>query len=91
MVVQRVTPDSPPRFKRFYVCCDALKRGWKAECRTILGLDGEMLSVAGRDGNNQMYPIAWAVVQGMFMVIGLVGRRESHVNMTSGILLKPQR
>ncbi|MBA0606985.1 hypothetical protein Godav_019356, partial [Gossypium davidsonii] len=29
MAVNRVTPKSPPHFKRFYVCFEALKRGWK--------------------------------------------------------------
>ncbi|MBA0734003.1 hypothetical protein Gogos_017957 [Gossypium gossypioides] len=40
MAVTRVTPKSPPHFKRFYVCFEALKRGWKEGCRPILGLDG---------------------------------------------------
>jgi hypothetical protein len=26
-------------------------------------LKGQLLSAVGRDGNNQMYPIAWAVVE----------------------------
>ncbi|MBA0868952.1 hypothetical protein Goshw_020982 [Gossypium schwendimanii] len=30
MVVQRVTADSLPHFKRYYVCFDALTRGWIA-------------------------------------------------------------
>ena len=38
--VDKVTPDSPPHFKRFYVCFDALEKGWKKGCRPILGLDG---------------------------------------------------
>ena len=37
--VHRITPDSPPHFKRFYVCFDALKKGWKKGCRPILDLD----------------------------------------------------
>ncbi|KAG8478579.1 hypothetical protein CXB51_028444 [Gossypium anomalum] len=40
MEVNRVTPESLPHFKRFYVCFEALKRGWKEGCRPILGLDG---------------------------------------------------
>ncbi|KAK5845844.1 hypothetical protein PVK06_002077 [Gossypium arboreum] len=40
MAVQRVTTDSLPHFKRFYVCFDALKGGWKAGCRPLIGLDG---------------------------------------------------
>nr|GEV34751.1 splicing factor [Tanacetum cinerariifolium] len=46
--------------------------GWLDGCRRILGLDGcflkhtcrgELLTAMGRDANNQMYPIAWAVVK----------------------------
>ncbi|MBA0635015.1 hypothetical protein Godav_022208, partial [Gossypium davidsonii] len=33
MAVNRVTPESPPHFKRFYVCFEALKKGWKEGCR----------------------------------------------------------
>ncbi|GKD13768.1 60S ribosomal protein L34 [Tanacetum coccineum] len=45
--------------------------GWNAGCRKVIGLDGcflkgtcrgELLTAMGRDGNNQMFPIAWAVV-----------------------------
>ncbi|KAH1055874.1 hypothetical protein J1N35_033939 [Gossypium stocksii] len=73
MAVNRVTPESLPHFKRFYVCFGALKRGWKEGCRPTLGLDdcflkgpfkGELLVVIRKDGNNQMYPIAWAIVEG---------------------------
>ncbi|MBA0853521.1 hypothetical protein Goshw_018609 [Gossypium schwendimanii] len=40
MAVDRVTPESPPHFKRFYVFFEALKRGWKEGCKPILDLDG---------------------------------------------------
>ncbi|XP_010421281.1 PREDICTED: uncharacterized protein LOC104706764 [Camelina sativa] len=59
------------RFHRFYVCFAALKNGWKRACRKILHLDGTflkwrmtgMLLVAcGRDPNDQMFPVAWAIV-----------------------------
>ncbi|BAH92786.1 Os04g0578900 [Oryza sativa Japonica Group] len=61
-----------PVFQRFYVCFDACKRGFLAGCRKVVGLDGcffkgatngELLCAIGRDANNQMYPIAWAVVE----------------------------
>jgi len=41
-------------------------------CRRVIGIDGcflkgplkgELLSAIGRDANNQIYPIAWAVVE----------------------------
>lgn len=64
-------PDGKPYFKSFYVCFKGLKVGWLAGCRRVIGLDGcflktickgQLLSAVGRDGNNQIYPIAWAVV-----------------------------
>ncbi|KAK8916021.1 hypothetical protein KSP39_PZI023385 [Platanthera zijinensis] len=58
-------------FKRLYICWGALKKGFMSGCRPIIGLDGThlktstgglMLCVVGVDGNNNMYPIAYAVV-----------------------------
>ena len=55
----------------FYVCFHAFKQGWLEGCRNIIGFDGcflkgafkgELLVAVGKNGNNQMYPIAWAVV-----------------------------
>jgi hypothetical protein len=59
-------------FQSFYVCFQALKQGFKAGCKQVIGLDGcffkgavkgELLCAIGRDVNNQMYPVAWAVVE----------------------------
>ncbi|GKV34268.1 hypothetical protein SLEP1_g42652 [Rubroshorea leprosula] len=59
------------QFKRMYMCFDGCKRGWKAGCRRIIGVDGcflkgvckgILLTTVGRDGNNQMFPLAWAIV-----------------------------
>ncbi|CAI9298921.1 unnamed protein product [Lactuca saligna] len=45
--------------------------GWKRGCRWVISLDGcflkgavkgELLTTIGRDANNQVYPIAWVVV-----------------------------
>ncbi|MBA0680407.1 hypothetical protein Goari_012103, partial [Gossypium aridum] len=72
MVVQRMIVDSLPYFKRYYVCFEALKRGWKAGCTPLIGLDdcflkgpfnSEFLTIVGRDANNQMVPITWTVVE----------------------------
>ncbi|XP_048228242.1 uncharacterized protein LOC125369516 [Ricinus communis] len=58
-------------FKRMFLCFDALKRNWKAGCRPIIGLDGcflkgvtkgQILTAVGKDGDDQMVPIAWAVI-----------------------------
>ncbi|KAK9951593.1 hypothetical protein M0R45_007031 [Rubus argutus] len=60
------------KFKRFYVCLDACKRGWITTCRPVVGLDGyhiktkfpgQLLSVVGIDDNNRMFPITYAVVE----------------------------
>jgi hypothetical protein len=59
-------------FQSFYVCFNAMKLGFKAGCRKVIGLDGcffkgacqgELLCAIARDANNQMYPLAWAVVE----------------------------
>ncbi|XP_075086215.1 uncharacterized protein LOC142168937 [Nicotiana tabacum] len=58
-------------FVYFYLCLDTLKRGWLEGCRRIIGFDGcflkgickgKLLVAVSRNGNNQMFPIAWAVV-----------------------------
>lgn len=63
--------DGSDVFNRFYVCFAALKKTWCAQCRPIFGLDacflkcttkGQLLVAVGRDANNKMFPIAWAVV-----------------------------
>ncbi|XP_078446359.1 uncharacterized protein LOC144715302 [Wolffia australiana] len=67
------TPDSQVRFRRLYICFESLARGFLKGCRKFIGLDscflksevkGQLLSAVGNDGNNQMFPIAWAVVEG---------------------------
>ena len=59
-------------FLRFYVCFKACKEGFINGCRKVIGVDGcflkglcegQLLCAIGRDGNNQMFPIAWAVVR----------------------------
>ncbi|CAI9265615.1 unnamed protein product [Lactuca saligna] len=66
-----VNPDQTTYFHMMYLCFKAIKEGWKIGCRRVIGLDGsflkgtckgELLTAIGRDANNQVYPIAWAVV-----------------------------
>ncbi|CAI9287332.1 unnamed protein product [Lactuca saligna] len=66
-----IMPDSTTFFSKYYVCFKAISDGWKEGCRPVIGLDGcflkgivrgEVLAAVGRDANNQIYPIAWAVV-----------------------------
>ncbi|CAA0824763.1 Unknown protein, partial [Striga hermonthica] len=58
-------------FKCFYVGFSALRQGFLQGCRPIIGLDGAflktflggvLLCAVGKDGNNQIFPLAWAVV-----------------------------
>ncbi|KAK8644530.1 hypothetical protein V6N13_123835 [Hibiscus sabdariffa] len=65
--------DNNVIFHMMYVCFDALKKGWREGCRPFIGVDGcfmknitqgELLVSVGRNGNNQMFPIAWVVVEG---------------------------
>lgn len=67
-----VNPDNTTTFHRMYTCFKAIKEGWKVGCRRVIGLDGsflkgqckgELLTAIGRDANNHVYPIAWAVVE----------------------------
>ncbi|KAJ9565013.1 hypothetical protein OSB04_000979 [Centaurea solstitialis] len=66
-----VNPDEKTYFDRIYVCLHGLKEGWKRGCRRVIALDGcflkgacggELLTAIGRDGNNHIFPVAWAVV-----------------------------
>ncbi|GJS26969.1 elongation factor G, III-V domain-containing protein [Tanacetum coccineum] len=61
-----------PYFKRMYVCLAAVRKGFLNGCRKYLGLDGcflkgvvkgMLLTAVGKDPNNQMYPLAWAIVE----------------------------
>ena len=65
-------PGGLQRFYRLYVCFEASKSSWRQSCRPIIGLDaafmkwdikGQMLAAVGRDGDNRIFPIAWAVVE----------------------------
>ncbi|GJS00413.1 hypothetical protein Tco_0316921 [Tanacetum coccineum] len=57
-------------FKRIYICLGPLKKGFKACGRDLLGLDGtfmkgpypgQLLTTVGLDGNNGIYPLAYAI------------------------------
>ncbi|XP_056847493.1 uncharacterized protein LOC130498141 [Raphanus sativus] len=66
------TPRSKQRFDRIYICFEAQRAAWKSTCRPIIGLDGaflkwdvkgQLIAAVGRDGDNRIVPIAWAVVE----------------------------
>ncbi|KAL2901090.1 hypothetical protein RDABS01_026172 [Bienertia sinuspersici] len=63
----------PATFDKVFFCFDGVKQGWLKGCRKVLCLDGcflktylggMLLSAIGSDANEQMYPLAWAVVEG---------------------------
>ncbi|CAN1298499.1 hypothetical protein LINPERPRIM_LOCUS23847 [Linum perenne] len=60
-------------FKRMYVGFSSLFKGFLAGCRPMIGFDacflkgelpGMLLSAVGKDGDNGMFPLAWAVTEG---------------------------
>ncbi|CAI9279346.1 unnamed protein product [Lactuca saligna] len=64
-------PDGKKYFSKFYCCFQGVKQGWIEGCRRVIGLDGcflkgvckgELLCAIGRDANDKIYTIAWAVV-----------------------------
>ncbi|KAK9074898.1 hypothetical protein SSX86_003217 [Deinandra increscens subsp. villosa] len=72
-VESECNPASPTRqFKRIYICFAALREGFKACGRDLLGLDGcfmkgpfpgQVLTAVGVDSNNGIYPLAYAIVE----------------------------
>ncbi|GJW55707.1 heat stress transcription factor B-4-like protein [Tanacetum coccineum] len=74
IAVERNTNPSLPTkvFQRIYVCLGALKLGFRACRRDLLGLDGasikgsfpdQVLVAVGLDSNNRIYPLAYALVE----------------------------
>ena len=66
-----LTPHGP-KFERIYVCLEACKSAFVTTCRPLIRLGGcflkgeyggQLLSAVGNDGNNQMFPIAYAIVE----------------------------
>ena len=72
-VERECNSNSPTRqFRRIYICLAGLKEGWKLCGREIIGLDGcfmkgpfpgQILTAVGVDGNNGIYPVAYALVE----------------------------
>lgn len=67
----RLNPAANPRFHGLFFCINAAKEGFLKGCRPFIGVDGcfiklctgaQILAATGRDGNNNIYPIAFAVV-----------------------------
>ncbi|XP_062019117.1 uncharacterized protein LOC133735703 [Rosa rugosa] len=61
-----------PIFKRMYICLGALKNGFKAGCKVMIGLDeahlkscfgGQLLTAVGIDANNTSWVVVYAMVE----------------------------
>jgi hypothetical protein len=72
VIIQCVDSNSGPMFERMYVCLEACKSAFSYTCRPLIGLDacffkgdygGQLMAAVGKDGNNQIFPIAYAVVE----------------------------
>ncbi|XP_051137864.1 uncharacterized protein LOC127256075 [Andrographis paniculata] len=59
------------RFSKYYICLKSLVRGFQSGCRPIIGVDdchlkgpcqGILLTAIGIDLNNELFPLAYAVV-----------------------------
>ena len=59
-------------FQRFYLCLDAYKIGFLTYCRKVIGVyrchlkgrfKGQMLCAIGKDSNENMFPISFAIVE----------------------------
>ncbi|XP_021728764.1 uncharacterized protein LOC110695848 [Chenopodium quinoa] len=72
VVVDSLSNPQPPLFMRMFVFLRPLKDGFLRGCRPIIGVDGchlkgaypgQILVVVSKDGNNSIYPLAWATVE----------------------------
>ncbi|KAG5546978.1 hypothetical protein RHGRI_012869 [Rhododendron griersonianum] len=72
-IIIKTDPDTvEPTLQRMYFRVSAMKDGFLAGCRPIIGLDGchlkgiyggQLLTAVGRDGNDNMFPITVALVE----------------------------
>ncbi|XP_058219894.1 uncharacterized protein LOC131330357 [Rhododendron vialii] len=65
-------PEVGPVFERIFISYDGQLRGFLSGCRHIIGLDayflkgpfgGQLMHAVARDANNQMFPLAFVVVE----------------------------
>ncbi|KAL2935023.1 Alpha-methylacyl-CoA racemase [Bienertia sinuspersici] len=63
-------PERPLSFATIFICFKAALDGFFAGCRVLIGVDGAflkgnygevLLSAVALDGNNEIFPIAWAI------------------------------
>lgn len=72
MKVERPTLDVPPTFLWLYMSLTACNDSFRQACRPVISVDGyflkghyggQLLATIGRDPNDNIYPIAMAVVE----------------------------
>ncbi|XP_058784836.1 uncharacterized protein LOC131659698 [Vicia villosa] len=72
VVIQCANSSGLHVFERIYICLESCKVAFAKTCRPLIGLDacflkgdygGQLMAAVGRDGNNQIFPIAYAVVE----------------------------
>ncbi|XP_062103431.1 uncharacterized protein LOC133814498 [Humulus lupulus] len=70
--IKTKTENGKKIFERVYICLSACKEGFLRGCRPLFGVDGcflkgyckgILLATVGIDGNNSMFPIAYAIVE----------------------------
>ncbi|XP_077247615.1 uncharacterized protein LOC143887412 [Tasmannia lanceolata] len=94
--VERPTLDVLPTFQRLYISLHAMRSGFLAGCRPFIGLDGchlkgpwggQILSAVGKDANDHMFPIAYAIVEAelkeswtwfLTTLLNDIGQMETH-------------
>ncbi|XP_021754555.1 uncharacterized protein LOC110719884 [Chenopodium quinoa] len=72
VVVDGIDRPEPPLFMRMFICLRPLRDGFAKGCRPLIGLDGchlkgafpgQILVAVAKDGNNNLFPLAWATVE----------------------------
>ncbi|XP_021767519.1 uncharacterized protein LOC110731908 [Chenopodium quinoa] len=68
---RKPSPERPIQFSSNFICFKACLDGLTAGCRSLIGVDGAhlkgnyggvLLFAVALDGNNEIFPIAWAIV-----------------------------
>ncbi|XP_021774783.1 uncharacterized protein LOC110738690 [Chenopodium quinoa] len=72
VVVEGIDSPEPPMFLRMFMCLRPLRDGFAKGCRPMIGVDGchlkgaypgIILVAVAKDGNNNLFPLAWATVE----------------------------
>ncbi|XP_021775504.1 uncharacterized protein LOC110739345 [Chenopodium quinoa] len=72
VVVDGIDSPEPPLFIRMFICLRPLRDGFAKGCRPLIGLDGchlkgaypgQILVAVAKDGNSNLFPLAWATVE----------------------------